>query len=54
MATREAEGTYSETDKSQLSGFALSDLIQERRSQTTIRRNMDNDDFAWASEHAGD
>jgi len=54
VETRDPNGTYSETNKSQLGQFALEDAIREKRSQVTIKRNMTSDDFEWANEHAGD
>lgn len=54
VETRDAEATYSETNKSQLSALLLEDAIRERRPQVTIDRNMDPSDFEWSNEHAGD
>jgi parvulin-like peptidyl-prolyl isomerase len=54
VETRDPNGTYSETNKSQLGQFALADAIRDKRPQVTITRKMDSSDFEWANEHAAD
>ena len=48
-----ASGTYTETQKAQLAGLALTDRIAGRRKEVKREVKMDSDDYAWANEHAG-
>lgn len=49
---RDPNATPSETQKSQLADREIQRLVNEKRSQLTIRRNLTADDIKWAEEHA--
>ncbi|MEO8538394.1 MAG: SurA N-terminal domain-containing protein [bacterium] len=50
---RDPNGTFSETQRSQLGTLALQDAVKAKRSQVKIDRNLNSSDYTWANDHAG-
>jgi hypothetical protein len=51
---RDASATYSDTEKSQLGDLLVKNALTAKKPQVTIKRNINSDDYAWATKHAGD
>jgi hypothetical protein len=48
---RDPASPYSDVNKQQLTDIEFDRLLREKRSTTTIERDMGADDFRWAEEH---
>jgi parvulin-like peptidyl-prolyl isomerase len=53
IESKDAEGTLSETQKSQLADLLVQDAVKERRATVKIDRNINSSDYTWANDNAG-
>lgn len=51
---RDPQGTFSETQKTQLSDVLFQDAIKASRPNVKIDRNVSSSDYTWANEHAAE